>query len=39
MRGVTTLVKAPRSARKPETAERLWDAAEQLSGESLPATP
>jgi NAD(P)-dependent dehydrogenase (short-subunit alcohol dehydrogenase family) len=35
--GVTTLVKAPRSARKPETAERLWVVAEELSGESLPA--
>jgi NAD(P)-dependent dehydrogenase (short-subunit alcohol dehydrogenase family) len=36
--GITTLVKAPRSARKPETAERLWQAAERLSGESVPAT-
>ncbi len=35
--GATTLVKAPRSARKPETAQRLWEVAEALSGESLPA--
>ena len=35
--GATTLVKAPRSARKPQTAERLWVVAEELSGESLPA--
>jgi NAD(P)-dependent dehydrogenase (short-subunit alcohol dehydrogenase family) len=35
--GATTLVKAPRSARKPEIAERLWEVAERLSGESVPA--
>ncbi len=38
LRGATTLVKAPRSARKPEVAERLWEVAERLSGESLPAS-
>ena len=37
MRGATTFVKAPRSARKPETAQRLWEVAELLSGESVPA--
>ncbi|MCU1362318.1 MAG: short chain dehydrogenase [Acidimicrobiaceae bacterium] len=35
--GVTTLVKAPRSARHPETAERLWKLAAELSGENVPA--
>ncbi len=38
LRGATTLVKAPRSARNPEVAERLWEVAEGLSGESLPAS-
>jgi NAD(P)-dependent dehydrogenase (short-subunit alcohol dehydrogenase family) len=37
LRGATTLVKVPRSARKPETAARLWEVAELLSGESVPA--
>jgi NAD(P)-dependent dehydrogenase (short-subunit alcohol dehydrogenase family) len=37
LRGTTTFVKAPRSARKPETAERLWAVAEDLSGEGVPA--
>jgi NAD(P)-dependent dehydrogenase (short-subunit alcohol dehydrogenase family) len=36
--GMTTLIKAPRSARKPATAERLWEVAERLSGESIPAS-
>ncbi len=37
LRGTTTFVKAPCSARKPETAERLWEVAAELSGETLSA--
>jgi NAD(P)-dependent dehydrogenase (short-subunit alcohol dehydrogenase family) len=37
LRGATTFVKPPRSARTPETAERLWEVAGELSGETLPA--
>ncbi|MGB7104537.1 MAG: SDR family oxidoreductase [Acidimicrobiales bacterium] len=38
LRGPTTLVKAPRSARHPATAARLWEVAELLTGESVPTT-
>lgn len=36
--GATTLVRAPRSARDPQVASRLWSVAEGLTGVTIPAS-